>query len=76
MKEAEVALVFEQFKNEVASWTDEQLLDAWIAHQDKEVVVPDIDLLKSTHMEALLIEKYGLMNWQGVVATRRQVKNA
>lgn len=67
----EMAAELERFKKEIEGCDDEALLDAWIAHEDKADMVPDLDIHKSLLMEALLLQKYG-MKYQSEIAARRE----
>lgn len=72
MKPSEVAMEFELFKVAASKLDGDDLLDAWIEHNDKADQIPDVDLLKSQYLEVLLIQRFGLMEWNSAVESRRK----
>ncbi len=59
-----------RFGQQVEAWSDDELLDAWIAHKDRLETVPDLDFQKSILMEQELIRRYGL-KYKAAVKSRR-----
>ncbi len=74
MKPAEVAFELQKFNTDLAAATDDELLDEWIALRDKTSRVPDLDVMKTTSLEAMLIQRFGIGKWLKLVEARSVAK--
>lgn len=67
----EVMTLFEKFKRDVENLTGNSLLDRWILLEETpEGQEPDLGLLKSACLEAMLIQQFGF-EWRSAVQARR-----